>query len=226
MMFDISTHLSNLVAEVPVATLEKDTVTVVHLVAMAVALGSVLTHDFMVLRHARRPVMHELIRSLHNVHRLIAWTLLALWISGVALIGFKTGFVWSEFSPKLITKVLTVSVLTVTAFVMGRVGLPLMEESVGMPLLSIPFKRKLALAACGGMSFGGWMTAVTLGGAAFLKTAAMGPVLSLAVVMQMGSLAAALTVAVAGHVFVLTIVLNHLVRMAEYDRAVAYVPAH
>ena len=225
MMIGAVIGLGDLFAGVPTSVVSKDAATVVHLVAMAVALGSVLTHDVMVMRYAKRPISGHLIGSLLSVHHVITGSLIVLWLSGLVLIGHKTGFVWAEFSPKLIAKVSIVTMLTITAVVMKIVAMPRMMENVGLPLLSIPFQTKLVLAACAGMSFGGWMTAVVLGGMSFLKTAAADQVITMVLLIQGGALFGALMAAVAGHMFMIATIVSRLLQIPDYSRTLTYIPA-
>lgn len=148
-----------------------DVATFVHLGAMAAGLGAVIFADSTILQRISRPISPRMLGVVHHAHAVITIALILLWISGIAILGLKTGFDPSKFSPKLLTKLGTVSVLTLTAIAMAKVALPQMTGSVGRRLIDLPLADQCLLALCAGMSAAGWGTALMLGASKILKTA-------------------------------------------------------
>ena len=201
MLTDFATSLDALLAGVSFLTIFVDAVTVTHLLAMAVALGSVVANDLAMLRYTTRPVDWGVLDTLFGAHRLISRALIVLWVSGLLLIVLRTDLQADSVTPKLIAKLITVTLLTLTAVLMGRVALPLLARSMGHALLDIPFLRKIVLAACAGLSTGGWLAALLLGGTSFLREADLGPVLALTFAVQGAALVLTVIAAVAAHVW-------------------------
>ncbi len=159
-----------------------DTATYVHLAAMAAGLGAVIFADTTILRRMLRPTSRHQVAIIDHAHGLITVALVLLWVSGLAIIWLKTGFDVAKFSPKLITKLATVSMLTVTAVAMSKFALPYLRANIGRRLIDAPLAEQCQLAVCIAMSAGGWGTALLLGSSKILKTAgsevmAMGAVL-------------------------------------------------
>lgn len=148
-----------------------DTATFVHLAAMATGLGAVVFADSMILRRIPARVTRRQVEVIEHAHMLITIALVLLWLSGLAIIGLKTGLDPSRFSPKLITKLATVSLLTVTAIAMSRFALPYMRANIGRRLIDAPLGVQCQLALCVAMSGAGWGTALLLGSSKILKTA-------------------------------------------------------
>ncbi len=148
-----------------------DLVTFAHLAAMAAGLGAAVFTDSKLLWQISHPMKPRQIEVIEHAHAVITIALAALWITGVGLVGLKAGFDPLQWSPKLWTKLGTVSVLTCTAIVMATVALPHMKASVGKRLIDAPMPDRFLLAVCAGMSAGGWLTALMLGSSKILKTA-------------------------------------------------------
>jgi hypothetical protein len=148
-----------------------DVATFAHLAAMAAGLGAVIFADSSILRRIARPTTPQQLAVIHHAHGVITIALVVLWLSGIALLGLKTGFDPARMSPKLLTKLGTVSVLTVTAVMMAKVALPYIAANVGRRLVDLPLGERCLLALCAGMSAAGWGTALMLGGSKILKTA-------------------------------------------------------
>ena len=142
-----------------------------HLGAMAAGLGAVIFADSTVLRRVAEPTTKQQMAVIHHAHAVISIALVLLWLSGLALLVLKTGLDPAKISPKLIAKLGTVSVLTLTAMAMAKVALPYMEANVGRRLIDAPLAEQCQLALCAGMSAAGWGTALMLGASKILKTA-------------------------------------------------------
>lgn len=173
-----------------------DTATFVHLAAMATGLGAVVFADTTILRRLSRRITRRQVAVIDHAHVLISIALVLLWLSGVAIIGLKTGFDVAQFSPKLVTKLGTVSVLTVTAIAMSRFALPYLRANIGRRLIDAPLVEQCQLALCVAMSGAGWGTALLLGSSKILKTAGS-EVMMMAATLHGFALGGALALAVA-----------------------------
>jgi hypothetical protein len=148
-----------------------DVATFSHLAGMAAGCGAVIFTDSLILRRISQPATAHQIAVVHHAHTVISIALGVLWVSGLVLLGIRTGFDPGLMTPKLIAKLGTVTVLTVTAVAMARIALPLIDDSVGRRLLDAPLGQQCQLALCVGMSAAGWGTALMLGASKILKTA-------------------------------------------------------
>jgi hypothetical protein len=88
---------------------------------------------------------------------------------------------------------------------MSRAAIPLLARSIGYSLLTLPFARKLALAVCAGLSFGGWISAILLGGSKVVRTADAAAIVELLALIHGGTVLVLLAGALGLHGF-------HLVR--------------
>jgi hypothetical protein len=155
----------------PTTRLLIDTLTFGHLAAMSAALGAVIFADTTILRSIGRPTTSQQVAVIHHAHGVISIALVVLWVTGISLLGLKTGFDPAKFTPKLIAKLATVTLLTMTAATMAKVAVPYLTTHVGQCLLNAPLADRCTLAFCAGMSAGGWSTALMLGSSKILKTA-------------------------------------------------------
>ena len=88
---------------------------------------------------------------------------IAMWITGLILIGIRTGFVLSNFSPKLISKLVTVGILTANAALISRFAMPIIRAARGRSILWLPRQTKLGLAIIGAISSASWLLALAMG---------------------------------------------------------------
>lgn len=151
-----------------------DAVRAGHLLAVAVGLGGAVIADLTLLRSAARPVSPALTERLRDLHGVIAAAVLAMWVTGLALIWVRTGFVLSEFSPKLIAKLVVVTILSLNAVALGSVFLPLLEEADGQRPLDLPSGSMALGAVVAAASTASWLLALALGASAVLKTGSAG----------------------------------------------------
>ena len=136
----------------PIGQIAGDAATLVHLVALSVAIATVLELDWRIMRSARRALTVHDASALDRGHRRILAALAALWASGAVLAWIATGGDPSAASPKLAAKAVTVVLLTATALAMGRYVLPTIAAHTGAPLLALGLATKLRLATLGGLT--------------------------------------------------------------------------
>src|SRR5262245_2419069 len=94
-----------------------------HLAAFAIAVAEVLRGDWRLLR-AQRPD----IAGLHRTASVVSLALIALWISGLGLVAFDTGFDPAAIAakPKLVTKFIVVTALTLNGVLLHRFAFPML----------------------------------------------------------------------------------------------------
>lgn len=137
-----------------------------HLLAVAVGLGAAAMADYAAFTGLRRKVSDEFLSILHAAHKMIWPALIAMWVTGIVLIGIRTGFQLQAFSPKLFAKLFVVTALTVNAVMIGRHGMALIARQGGLKALTA---KEMQLAAImGGVSSASWLFALALGSSRFL----------------------------------------------------------
>lgn len=147
----------------------EDMIRFIHLLAIAIGLGTVVSTDIISFRRVERPVTEEYIQAVEGAHGVIVIAFIAAWISGIALIGVTTGFDVASFSTKLWCKIGVVSLLAITAYAVKRLVMPILRFAEGRTLMEAPLGDKLIMAFCAGMSMSGWGSALLLGGLGMAK---------------------------------------------------------
>lgn len=140
-----------------------------HLLAVAVGLGAAAMADYAAFTGLRRKVSDEFLTILHAAHKMIWPALIAMWVTGILLIGIRTGFQLQSFSPKLFAKLFVVTALTVNAVMIGRHGMALIAREGGLKALAREEMRHAAIM--GGISSASWLFALALGSSRFLAAA-------------------------------------------------------
>ena len=130
---------------------------------MALGLGTALSTDFLILKRVRSPFTNIQLNWLRYVHVILRTALLWLWVSGGFLLLLKTGGDVSLITPKLATKLGTVTILTIVALLAHFVIFPLLERCVGEPLYRASFTRKIVLLIFAGLSITSWGMALVIG---------------------------------------------------------------
>lgn len=141
-----------------------------HLIGLALGFGVAIMADLCAARSMFRPLQDHEFDDLHRYHRTVALGLALFWASGLVLLWLRTGFDPENFSPKLIAKLCVVSLLTVNAYLIGRIGLPTMLDWAGYRFGALPLTHRLRLGALAGMSGAGWISALALGVFSMMKT--------------------------------------------------------
>ncbi|MEL7026691.1 MAG: hypothetical protein AAGO57_05605 [Pseudomonadota bacterium] len=140
-----------------------------HLLAVAVGLGvAIETETFMLMRR-KNPISEELMAGIEHRHRVVFYALGAMWVTGMALIALRTGFQISAFTPKLWAKISVVTILTVNAYFVAEVAIPILADYKGRRISAMPKAARKALFAVAGISATSWLVALGLGSSALLR---------------------------------------------------------
>lgn len=134
-----------------------------HILAVAIGFGAAFLADYHVISRLGRPIDDTLTTTLNLCHSVIWKMVIAMWVTGLILIGIRTGFVLANFTPKLICKVITVAILTGNAMLISKIAVPLVEQNRGRSLMWLPLSSKLCLAGIGAISSASWMLALAMG---------------------------------------------------------------
>lgn len=148
-----------------------DTARIAHLIAVAIGFGIAVETEIFASKQLRGRVGASFLADLEKRHFLISVALIAMWVTGLALVGLRTGYDMALFSPKLTAKVATVSILTCNSLLISTAVLPALRANLDKPLSALPMRKLLLLFSVAGFSAGSWIFAMMLGGAASLKTA-------------------------------------------------------
>jgi hypothetical protein len=149
-----------------------DLIRFTHLVSLAAGMGSGIYFDLHALRRINKPFTRDDIAHFHMVHKVVFVSLLGLWLSGLFLIYIRTGFILSEFTPKLWFKIIIVNILTANAISIGLTVLPRINRSVGLcALTELPLGTILSMTTTTALSMFCWSSCLMLGVSVVLKTA-------------------------------------------------------
>ena len=140
-----------------------DAVRFIHILAVSIGLGAAFMAEFIALSRINSRIDDAIIERMETCHKLIWAALIAMWISGIAMIYIRTGFDIASFSPKLFVKLGIVSVLTANAVMIGAIAMPLLRGARGKIVLQLPLVRLLTMAILGAISTASWMLALALG---------------------------------------------------------------
>jgi hypothetical protein len=140
-----------------------DAARAVHLLGLALGFGVAIMADTLAARSLTRPLDQHEFDDLHRYHRMVAVGLVFFWTSGLVLLWLRTGFQPDNFSPKLLAKLGVIGVLTVNAYLIGRIGLPTMQAWAGCRFGDLPFAHRAQLAVLAGVSGASWISAFALG---------------------------------------------------------------
>ena len=152
-----------------VFSVAEDVIRFVHLVAIAVGFGTVVSTDFLSVWRVNKPITAEYLRAVEAAHHVIVPALAVAWVTGICLIGLLTSFELAAFSTKLWMKLIVVSQLVLTAYVIKRFVMPILRFNEGRTLMEAPLGDMLIMAFCAGMSMAGWGSAILLGGLGLAK---------------------------------------------------------
>ena len=159
----------------------------VHILMLTVCFWIVIVADMTAAKSSFKPLSGFDLKRLHTYHSALTTGLVLLWTSGIALIGLRTGFQLSEFSPKLIAKVVVVTILTINAIVIGRIALPFYERNRGKCIGDFCVSIRTRLAVCGAISTSSWLSALALGAIPTLKAASAVTLINLLGLFYLGN---------------------------------------
>lgn len=152
-------------------TIIEDYVRSLHLATLAACALLVCSADFMASKSTFRSLRNDDMLRLYRYHALLIKGLVIFWITGVFLIWRGTAFELAQFSPKLIAKIVVVTILTANALAIGRLALPYFERNKGMTFGQFSLSARMRLAYCAALSSASWISAFCLGAIPWLKTA-------------------------------------------------------
>ena len=136
-----------------------------HLIACCVAIGLVLMSDVAMVKQLIKADPTERLDSRHlsDLQKTVSRALLALWITGAAIIALDASIKgWGYFAnPKLQAKVAIVMLLTLNGFALHKYVLPLMQKAGS--LLKLSFNQRMLAIFAGAVSGVSWFYAAMLG---------------------------------------------------------------
>lgn len=151
-------------------TLLNDAARALHLLGLALGFGVAIVADILAARLMIRPLDARDIATLQRFHTIVAFGLALFWASGLILLWLRTGFEAANFSPKLLAKLGVVTVLTVNAVLIGRMGLPMVRGLRGRRFGALAPGQRVQLSMLGALSTAGWVSALALGVFSQMKT--------------------------------------------------------
>lgn len=147
-----------------------DLVRVTHFIGFAIGFGAAVFLEGLVLSRARVAIEEEELALIEHGHRLILMALGVLWISGLALVGLKTGFDPALIVGKVQAKMWIVAALTANAFVIAWVVTPLFRDALYSSLSDMHDVKLAMIGGAAGLSAAGWLSALVLGAVSHLAT--------------------------------------------------------
>lgn len=137
-----------------------------HLIACCVAIGLVLTSDLAMIKKlvSGAPEAPDDLSHLRYVKHVVFLSLIALWISGIAIVALDTSVKGVEYftNPKLQAKIAIVCLLTLNGFLLHHTVMPAIEKFGSLLNLPSPGLRQSAIFA-GAVSGVSWLYAALLG---------------------------------------------------------------
>ena len=138
-----------------VVTLARQALLFAHVIAFAIAMAEVLRGDLKLLRERQIDLV-----SLARTARLVSYALLALWITGGALVWIETGFDPATIlsKPKLVTKLIVVAALSANGGLLHSAAFPMLEHGRAAPM-----RTTVLCSLLGAVSTVSWFYAAFLG---------------------------------------------------------------
>lgn len=176
-------------------TLINDTARAVHLLGLALGFGVGILADLSAARMMVRPLEDRELRNLEDFHRIVTFGLILLWTSGLVLLWLRTGFDPAQFTPKLLTKIGVVLLLTMNAIAIGRIGMPTLVDHQDYRFGELPLTLRAQLSSLATISAACWVSALSLGVFSALRPMPWETLSVLVGVVYLTALAAALVAA-------------------------------
>lgn len=134
-----------------------------HLMGLAVGFGLALCADILALKFVFRPIEQRDVWLMRLMLRIILAGLAVLWAPGLYILFIRTGLDPAQFSPKLIAKLIVVTLLSINALIIGVYALPCFEKKVGHRFGEFDPAALLKLSGIAGLSLSCWLSALALG---------------------------------------------------------------
>lgn len=133
-----------------------------HLLATCIALGTLLQADHKLWRWRREWLDASKRAQLAEVQQVVSLALLALWVSGLALVvqGYLAEGMNYLHNQKLWAKGTVVVLLSLNGLLLHRVGFHLLQQA---PFVALPGSARLRLGLLAALSMSGWLFAAFLG---------------------------------------------------------------
>ena len=136
-----------------------------HLIACCVAIGLVFTSDIAMVKQLIKGDPAEALHARHlsDLQTTISRALLALWVTGAAIIALDASLKgWGYFAnPKLQSKVAIVMLLTLNGYALHKYVLPMLKKAGS--LLKLSFSQRNFALFTGAVSGVSWFYAAMLG---------------------------------------------------------------
>lgn len=145
-----------------------DLVRVAHFIGFAIGIGAAVFLEGLVLSRARVAIEEEELALIEHGHRLILLALGVLWLTGLALVGLKTGFDPALITGKMQAKMWIVAAMTANAFIIAWVVTPLLRDALYSSLSDLHDLELAMIGAAAGLSAAGWLSALVLGAVGYL----------------------------------------------------------
>jgi hypothetical protein len=137
----------------------------VHLLACCLAIGLLLTNDVAMIKALMRADTSHFVEAQHlrDLQKLMTRALQMLWASGVAIVGMDVAAKgWDCFgNPKLQSKLVVVTVLTVNGAALHHLVLPYLQKAGSV--LHLSWRRQQLALLAGSVSAVSWLYAALLG---------------------------------------------------------------
>ncbi|WP_299730777.1 hypothetical protein [uncultured Endozoicomonas sp.] len=143
----------------------KSLITFVHLAGLAIGLGGAWVLDAFIVKHLHNPISKDKYFTIEFVSKFVLAGLVILWLSGFSFIGYYYLYT-PEFlvNQKVWGKLFIVVVLTLNGFLVHRVVLPRVNDSIGRSLADSLSEAEIKkLTVIGVVSFMSWIFPVILG---------------------------------------------------------------
>lgn len=173
-----------------------DGVRALHFIGLAAGFGIALFADVIALKCLLLPIQRTDARLLVFIHKVLIAALVLLWISGIGLLQLRTNLNLAEFSPKLITKLAVVTLLTANAWIIYAVAIPTYARHLGWRFTEMDIGDRIKLAVIAAVSLSCWLSALALGVFTQMKTMDALQLQSIFISLYLVALIAALVLAV------------------------------
>lgn len=133
-----------------------------HLIAVCVAVGVLLTQDFALMKTRGRPLSKQESNELRRSAEIIAVALIALWVTGAALV--INGYINDPaylLNQKIWAKLCVVAILTLNGLFLHHFSFPRVVSSRGM--FGLGNRDKVLVVLSGVISTASWLFACYLG---------------------------------------------------------------